>query len=235
MPRAPRAPHGLTSRSVAFNIHILWPGGGGGSSHVTIQGAGQPWAVRRVPRFQHCPCSALRTTQAVARIKGPRYYHHPNGDRPYVWKLQRHGASRVPEAPLVLPPPPPSPPPVSVGPNFSRHKARVQAMGWFPVGNQETGEQPFCCPLPPPNGSGTEWVTDPTQPPPPPPARPLHPRCRLAHPERGPSPHGRGGGGALQVENFGIWDLHGNLAGGPPFPNKWGRRANERTSRLPLP
>ena len=35
-----------------------------------------------------------------------------------------------------------------------------------------------------------------------------------------------------------LWDLgpawHGNLAGGPPFPNKWGPRANERTRRLPL-
>ena len=58
------------------------------------------------------------------------------------------------------------PPPLSVGPNFSHHKARVHAMAWFPFGDQQTGQQTFCHP-PPPNRSGTEWVTDPTQPPPP--------------------------------------------------------------------
>ena len=56
------------------------------------------------------------------------------------------------------------PPPLCVGPNFSHHKARVQAVGWFPFGDQETGQHTFCY-LPPANRSGTEWVTDPTQPP----------------------------------------------------------------------
>ena len=28
------------------------------------------------------------------------------------------------------------------------------------------------------------------------------------------------GGRALEVENFGIWDPHGNPVGGPPFPNQ---------------
>ena len=59
------------------------------------------------------------------------------------------------------------PPPVSVGPNFSHHKARVQAVGWFPVGDQEIGEQTFCSPPPTPTGTGTKWATNPTQPPPP--------------------------------------------------------------------
>ena len=32
------------------------------------------------------------------------------------------------------PPPPPESP---VGPNFSHHKARVQAVGWFPLGTRK--------------------------------------------------------------------------------------------------
>ena len=72
--------------------------------------------------------------------------------------------------------PPPPPPALSVGPNFSHHKARVHAMGWFPFGDQQTGQHTFCHP-PPPNRSGTEWVTDPTQPPPP---APRHVLCTLA-------------------------------------------------------
>ena len=45
------------------------------------------------------------------------------------------------------PPPPPNP---SVGPNFSHHKARVQAVGWFPLGTRKQGCRPFAAPVPPP-------------------------------------------------------------------------------------
>ena len=31
----------------------------------------------------------------------------------------------------------PLPPPPPVGPNFSHHKARVQAVGWFPLGTRK--------------------------------------------------------------------------------------------------
>ena len=41
------------------------------------------------------------------------------------------------------------PPPRPVGPNFSHHKARVQAVGWFPLGTRKQGWT-FCCPYPPP-------------------------------------------------------------------------------------
>ena len=43
------------------------------------------------------------------------------------------------------------PPPIcSVGPNFSHHKARVQAVGWFPLGTRKQGSRPFAAPTPPP-------------------------------------------------------------------------------------
>ena len=47
------------------------------------------------------------------------------------------------------PPPPPPPRPLSA-PDFSHHKARVQAVGWFPFGDQQTGQHTFCYPPPPP-------------------------------------------------------------------------------------
>ena len=47
----------------------------------------------------------------------------------------------------------------SVGPNLSHHKARVQAVGWPPVGSQETGWQAFA-PPPPKGGKGRPWRTD---------------------------------------------------------------------------
>ena len=63
----------------------------------------------------------------------------------------------------LYPPPPPPPPPLSVGPNFSHHKARVQAVGWFPLGIRKQGSRPFAAPTPP-----TEMGPDRKQPPPPP-------------------------------------------------------------------
>ena len=124
------------------------------------------------------------------------------------------------------PPPPPLPP---VGPNFSHHKARVQALGWLPVGDQETGEQTFCCPPPP----GTERVSDPKHPPPRPQVHPSHSSASWHMASE--VPRLTEGGRAREVENFGTWDPLGNPAGGPPFPSKWRQRAYERTGRLPLP
>ena len=74
-------------------------------------------------------------------------------------------------------PPPPRDDPV--GPNFSHHKARVQAVGWFPVGDQETGEQTSCCPPPPPPKQKKDREGDrPSTPPPTP--RPQQTLCILA-------------------------------------------------------
>ena len=62
--------------------------------------------------------------------------------------------------------PPPPPQVASIGPNFSHHKARVQAVGWFPLGTRKLGSRPFAAPTPPPprrNGAGPK--ADPGPPP----------------------------------------------------------------------
>ena len=55
----------------------------------------------------------------------------------------------------------------SVGPNFSHHKARVQAVGWFPLGTRKQGSRPFAAPTPPPNRNGAGPKAGPAAPPPP--------------------------------------------------------------------
>ena len=50
---------------------------------------------------------------------------------------------------------------VSVGPNFSHHKARVQAVGWFPLGTRKLGSRLFAAPTPPPNRNGAGPKGDP--------------------------------------------------------------------------
>ena len=78
----------------------------------------------------------------------------------------------------------------SVGPNFSHHKARVQAVGWFPLGIRKQGSRPFAAPTPPmvievPPLADREWTPN----------------------DREWTPND---------EYVGIWDPHGNPAGGPP-------------------
>ena len=58
----------------------------------------------------------------------------------------------------------PPPPFTSVGPNFSHHKARVQAVGWFPLGTRKQGSRPFAAP-PPPNRNGAGPKAGPAPPP----------------------------------------------------------------------
>ena len=58
------------------------------------------------------------------------------------------------------------PPPrkeLSVGPNFSHHKARVQAVGWFPLGTRNRGAD-LLLPLPPPNRNGARLKAGPSPP-----------------------------------------------------------------------
>ena len=56
-------------------------------------------------------------------------------------------------------------PPQGVGPNFSHHKARVQAVGWFPLGTRKQGSRPFAAPTPP-NRNGAGPKAGPAPPPP---------------------------------------------------------------------
>ena len=87
--------------------------------------------------------------------------------------------------------PPPQPPPLC-RPKFQPPQSEGAGRGLVPLGDQETGEQTFCCPPPPPP---TEMGRDQkeTRPPPPPaPSMPSHPHCRPAHGERGPYPRGKG-------------------------------------------
>ena len=58
--------------------------------------------------------------------------------------------------PHIPPPQPPTSPPLSVGPNFSHHTARVQAVGWPLVGDQKTGGGGAFAPPPPPGHPGEE-------------------------------------------------------------------------------
>ena len=85
--------------------------------------------------------------------------------------------------------PTPAPPQPSVGPNFSHHKARVQAVGWFLLGTRKQGSRPFAAPTPP-NRKGAGPKAGPAPPPPPPPRMPSHPHCRPSHGDRGPSGSG---------------------------------------------
>ena len=71
------------------------------------------------------------------QLWNPRLHIRPKGSPHEIhgwWKKSLRGAgSRL--SPISEPPPPSF---CFVGPNFSHHKARVQAVGWFPVGDQET-------------------------------------------------------------------------------------------------
>ena len=107
------------------------------------------------------------------------------------------------------------PPPPFVGPNFSHHKARVQAVGWSPLGIKKQGSRLFAAPPPPPTRIGTGPKA---APPPPPPACPCtHTSGRhmlievppLTDRQRTP-----------KDEYVGICDPHDNPARGPPLPNK---------------
>ena len=53
------------------------------------------------------------------------------------------------QPPAVTSEAPPPPSCASVGPNFSHHKARVHAVGWFPLGTRKLGSRPFAAPTPP--------------------------------------------------------------------------------------
>ena len=103
----------------------------------------------------------------------------------------------APAAPLSLPGDfsashprthPPPPPPCSVGPNFSHHKARVQAVGWFPLGTRKQGSRTFAAPTPPPQQKWGRTKSRPSTPPPP--QHALAPSLQ-AHGDRGPSGSGR--------------------------------------------
>ena len=94
-------------------------------------------------------CKLPRSSEAklffafVAFIHFPHLDAHESKESP---PLANHWTARCTTSTDVFHISPP-PPPLFVGPNFSHHKARVQAVGWFPVGDQETG--PFAAPFPP--------------------------------------------------------------------------------------
>ena len=95
----------------------------------------------------HCHSPSLSLSLSVC---------HSEGGGVLLW------LSAVP----IHPCPPPPPPKHSVGPNFSHHKARVQAVGWFPLGTRKQGSRPFAAPTPP-NRNGAGPKAGPAPPPPP--------------------------------------------------------------------
>ena len=91
-------------------------------------------------------------------------------------------------------------------------------MGWFPLGTKKQGSRRFAALTPPQQ----KWGRTESRPGTPlPPCMPSHPHCRPTHghmvikvpllAERERTPND---------EYVGIWDPHGNPAGGPPLPNK---------------
>ena len=82
----------------------------------------------------------------------------------------------------------PPPPPFLCRPKFQPPQARVQAVGWFPLGTRKQGSRPFAAPTPP-NRPGAGPKAGPAHPPPP--SMPSHPHCRPSHGDRGPSGSGR--------------------------------------------
>ena len=126
---------------------------------------------------------------------------------------QRGPVGQNPGTPTT-PPPPLAP---SVGPNFSHHKASVQAVGWFPLGTRKQGSRPIGGPIPP-NKNGAGPKAGPASPPPPPKACPRTltegQHMVIKDPplaERRPMPND---------EYFEIWDPHGNPGGGPHEPQE---------------
>ena len=86
----------------------------------------------------------------------------------------------------AVPPPPPAP---LCRPKFQPPQSEGAGRGLVPRGDQETGEQTFCCPHPPQQ----KWGRTESRPstPPPPPRMPSHPHCRPSHGDPGPSGSGR--------------------------------------------
>ena len=106
------------------------------------------------------------------------------------WGVGGGGGSRGVGGWCGPPHPPPPPPNGSVGPNFSHHKARVQAVGWFPLGTRPQGSRgaDHLLPLPPPTEMGPDRKqAQHTHTP----SMPSHPHCRPSHGERGLSGSGR--------------------------------------------
>ena len=98
----------------------------------------------------------------------------------------------------IQPPPPPTAP---SRPKFQPPQSEGAGRGLVPLGDQEIGEQTFCCPYPPQQ----KWGRTESRPstPPPPPSMPSHPHCRPSHGDRGPTPHGQGADAERRV----CWDL----------------------------
>ena len=85
---------------------------------------------------------------------------------------------RKPPAPVAPAPPPATFPRPPVGPNFSHHKARVQAVGWFPpLGTRKQGAG-LLLPPPPPFVARPQKAAPPPRPAQPPPPSPH--RCLLS-------------------------------------------------------
>ena len=94
---------------------------------------------------------------------------------------------QIPSQNPPLPSPPP-PPPGLCRPKFQPPQSEGAGRGLVPLGDQETGEQTFCCPHPPQQKWGRTESRPST---PPPPRMPSHPHCRPSHGDRGPSGSGR--------------------------------------------
>ena len=88
-------------------------------------------------------------------------------------------------------------------------------MGWFPLGTRKLGSRLFAAPTPPPQ---QKWGGTKRRPAPSPPACPrtLTAGRHMVNEVPPLAEKGR----TLNDEYVGIWDPHGNPAGGPPLPNK---------------
>ena len=130
------------------------------------------------------------------------------GSETLIFELYRVNA--LCSTPLGDPPPPSH----LCRPKFQPPQSEGAGRGLVPLGDQETGEQTFCCPYPPQQ----KWGGTKSRPAPPPPACPrtLTAGWHMVNKVPPLAEKGR----TLNDKFVGIWDPHGNPAGGPPLPNK---------------
>ena len=136
-------------------------------------------------------CAPPSPTPQIAPPGSPP--HHPKST--HLDPPPNRPSERPPPKAPPSPPPPHSPlldtpaPPSLCRPKFQPPQSEGAGRGLVPLGDQETGEQTFCCPHPPQQ----KWGRTESRPstPPPPPRMPSHPHCRPSHGDQGHSGSGR--------------------------------------------
>ena len=133
--------------------------------------------------------SAVQDSNRQPDLCNQRCYHSTgicSDTTPLPHCLNLSGQKFLTPAPIAAPTP--QPPCFVCPPKFRPPQSEAAGRGLVPLGDQEKGEQTFCCPHPPPTEMGPDRKEAQH---PPPPSMPSHPHCRPSHGDRGPSGSGR--------------------------------------------